>query len=156
MYNQSMKKVDELLQDYAFYHQTPGNVVCHFIGVPSIILGILSVLQLVKIGPFSLAEAVIAVSTIYYLLLDARLALSLLLLFAVLDAAAYAVGDYRVCLGLFVIGWIFQGIGHAVFEKRSPAFLRNLVHLLVGPMFLVNKALRVRVLSQPASTSVPD
>ncbi len=42
------------------------------------------------------------------------------------------------------MGWIFQGIGHAVYEKRSPAFLRNLVHLLVGPAFLVNEALRIR------------
>ena len=47
------------------------------------------------------------------------------------------------------MGWIFQGIGHAVYEKRSPAFLRNLVHLLVGPAFLVNEALHVRPVGKP-------
>jgi uncharacterized membrane protein YGL010W len=44
----------------------------------------------------------------------------------------------------FVLGWIFQAVGHAVYEKNSPAFFRNLVHLLVGPAYLVNKVLRIR------------
>jgi uncharacterized membrane protein YGL010W len=44
-------------------------------------------------------------------------------------------------LVLFFGGWAVQFIGHAVYEKRSPAFLKNLLHLLVGPAWLVERAL---------------
>jgi uncharacterized membrane protein YGL010W len=39
-------------------------------------------------------------------------------------------------IGLFVIGWIIQFIGHW-YEGRKPAFVDDLVGLLVGPMFVV-------------------
>lgn len=144
-----MKKVDELLADYAAYHKTRGNVACHFVGIPLIIFGIFSMLQKVTIGSFagmpaSAAELLIVAVTIYYATLDLRLALGMLLFSVLLDAAAFAIGDYRIGLAAFIIGWIFQGIGHAVYEKQSPAFLRNLVHLLVGPIFLVNEACHIR------------
>jgi uncharacterized membrane protein YGL010W len=139
-----MKKVDELLADYAAYHRTRGNIVCHFIGIPSIIFGSFSLLQMLRIGPGSAAEILILAAIAYYLVLDVKLAFAMLLVSAALDAAAYAVADYRIGLGVFIAGWIFQGIGHAVYEKRSPAFLRNLVHLLVGPIFLINEAVHIR------------
>ena len=41
---------------------------------------------------------------------------------------------------LFFGGWVLQFVGHSVFEKRSPAFTRNLLHLLVGPAWLVERA----------------
>lgn len=37
---------------------------------------------------------------------------------------------------MFVVGWIFQFVGHR-FEGRSPAFLKNLLHLLVGPLWIL-------------------
>ena len=144
-----MKQIDLLLADYASHHRTRGNIICHFIGIPLIIFGIFSLLQLLRFGmisglPLTAAEIFIAIVTIYYFSLDAKLATGMLLSSAILDAAAHAVDDWRIGLAVFVIGWIFQGIGHAVYEKRSPAFLKNLLHMLVGPMFLVNEALHVR------------
>jgi uncharacterized membrane protein YGL010W len=41
-----------------------------------------------------------------------------------------------------VVGWILQYLGHYVYEKKSPAFYRNLVHLLVGPLWILAKAVR--------------
>ena len=55
-------------------------------------------------------------------------------------AAIFVRGLWPIPLGLFVVGWIFQFIGHYVYEKRSPAFFRNLAHLLVGPLWIVAKA----------------
>jgi uncharacterized membrane protein YGL010W len=43
-------------------------------------------------------------------------------------------------IGLFVVGWVFQFIGHYVYEKKSPAFYKNLAHLLVGPLWILAKA----------------
>ena len=39
-------------------------------------------------------------------------------------------------LGLFLVGWVVQFIGHG-FEGRKPAFLDDLVGLLIGPLFIV-------------------
>jgi uncharacterized membrane protein YGL010W len=47
--------------------------------------------------------------------------------------------SWRWALGLFVVGWIFQFVGHAI-EGNQPAFFRNPVYLLVGPMWVVRRA----------------
>lgn len=47
--------------------------------------------------------------------------------------------SWRWALGLFVVGWILQFIGHA-FEGNQPAFFRNPVYLLVGPWWLLRRA----------------
>jgi uncharacterized membrane protein YGL010W len=36
---------------------------------------------------------------------------------------------------LFVVGWIFQFIGHIKYEKKSPAFTKNFEHLFIGPLW---------------------
>lgn len=142
-----MKKVDSLLSDYAFYHRTTGNKACHFIGIPLIIFSLLALLRPVPlVGWFTAAELLIALSVIYYLALDVRLAIGMLIVVSILDVAAWKFADARIGLIALVVGWIFQGIGHAVFEKKSPAFTRNLVHLMVGPLFLLNELLRVRAI----------
>lgn len=139
-----MKRVDDLLSDYGAHHRTRGNLVCHAFGVTLIVFGILSLLAEVRVGPLTAGEILIAVVVLYYATLDLPLAGAMLAAFAVLDLAARAVGDWRVGLAAFLIGWVFQAIGHAVYEKNRPAFFKNLQHLLVGPLFLVNEVLRVR------------
>lgn len=145
-----MKRVDDLLSDYGAHHRTRGNLVCHAFGVTLIVFGILSLLAEIRVGPLTAGEILIAVVVLYYATLDLPLAGAMLAAFAVLDLAARAVGDWRVGLAAFVIGWVFQAIGHAVYEKNRPAFFKNLQHLLVGPLFLVNELLKVRRIA-PAS-----
>jgi uncharacterized membrane protein YGL010W len=43
-------------------------------------------------------------------------------------------------LGTFILGWALQFIGH-FYEGRKPAFVDDLVGLLVGPMFVMAEAL---------------
>jgi uncharacterized membrane protein YGL010W len=143
-------KIDALLSDYAAYHQTKGNKICHFIGIPLIIYGLLALLQLVPAGPITGAEILIIAAVLYYLMLDIRLAAGMLLSTAALDAIA-RISDPRIGAAALIIGWIFQAIGHAVYERNRPAFFRNLVHLLVGPLFLLNEILHIRpVVIRPA------
>ena len=149
-----MRKIDALLSDYASHHTTNGNVVCHFVGIPLIVFGIFSMLQRVRVVPLggnvvTGAEVFIAAAMLYYLFLDVRLACAMLAASLILDLAALKIADWRVGLAAFVVGWIFQGIGHAVYEKKSPSFLKNAVHLLVGPLFLVNEVLRIRHIEGP-------
>ncbi len=140
-----MKRIDALLSDYESSHQTRGNLLCHAVGITLIVFGVLSLLHEVPLfGAWTLGEALLAAAFLFYVALDPLLAAAVLVAAALLDLAARAIGNWRVGAAAFVVGWIFQAIGHAVYEKTSPAFFRNLVHLLVGPAFLVNEALHIR------------
>lgn len=141
-----MRRVDGLLGDYGSYHRTRGNLACHSVGIPLIVFGVVSALRLIAFGAsgWTAAEAVIAAALLYYVSLDVALGLAMAVPLVVIDLIARAVPDWRIALAAFVVGWIFQGIGHAIYEKKSPAFLRNIVHLLIGPLFLVNELLRIR------------
>jgi uncharacterized membrane protein YGL010W len=48
--------------------------------------------------------------------------------------------NWRWALALFVGGWVLQFVGHFI-EGNQPAFFRNPVHLLVGPLWLARRAL---------------
>jgi uncharacterized membrane protein YGL010W len=140
-----LKRIDALLSDYETSHRSRGNFRCHVVGVTLIVFGILSLLNAVPlVGSWTLSEALLAAVFFFYVALDPLLAVAVVGAGAVLDLAARAIGNWRVGAGAFVVGWIFQAIGHAVYEKAKPAFLRNLVHLLVGPAYLVNEALGIR------------
>jgi len=139
-----VKRVDALLADYGSHHRVRGNVVCHAFGVTLIVFGIISILTAPRFGRFTMAEIAMAVLILYYATLETRLAAAMIAAFALLDAAARAVGDWRVGLAAFAVGWIFQAVGHALYEKNRPAFFKNLLHLLVGPLFLMNELLRIR------------
>lgn len=47
--------------------------------------------------------------------------------------------SWRPALALFVGGWVFQFIGHAI-EGNQPAFFTSPVYLVVGPWWLVRRA----------------
>ena len=117
--------------DYSIYHRTGGNKFCHAVGIPMIFVSILGLVGGL-LGP-SVAVVVLALAGIWYLVLDWKLAVSFLL---VATGGLFLGRAMPISLNwaLFGAGWIFQGIGHYVFEKKSPAFFRNLTHLLVGPL----------------------
>ena len=47
--------------------------------------------------------------------------------------------NWRWALGLFIVGWICQFVGHAI-EGNQPAFFKNPIYLLVGPVWFVRRA----------------
>lgn len=146
MQEASLSRVDALLADYGSHHRTRGNLVCHFFGVTLIVYGLLALLGTFSlgIGGLTAAEALVAGAFLFYLALHPGLAFGVLAATLLLDAAARAVDDWRIGAAAFAVGWIFQAVGHARYERNAPAFFRNLVHLLVGPMFLVNELLKIR------------
>lgn len=127
--------------DYSAFHRTPGNQACHYVGIPLIVLSLFALLARVPLfeaGGFTvtLAEVVLVAATIYYLTLDAALAVMMLVTSVVLAAAGRMVPLWAAVV-LFVLGWVFQFVGHYVYEKKAPAFFRNFAHLLVGPLWIL-------------------
>lgn len=130
--------------DYAQFHRTAGNKACHALGIPIIVLASLALLARVPLFVLgglevTLAEVVIALFVAYYLTLDAPLAGLMLAGYAALDLAGRFIPPLPA-LGCFVFGWILQGVGHWVYEKNSPAFFRNFVHLAIGQLWILAKA----------------
>jgi uncharacterized membrane protein YGL010W len=129
--------------DYGAYHRTPGNRACHMLGIPLIVFSIFALLAKVPLfvaGTYTvtLAELLLVGSVLFYVTLDTGLAL----LMAVVSVVLLLVGrgvSWQVALGLLVVGWVLQYIGHYVYEKKSPAFYRNFTHLLVGPLWILAK-----------------
>jgi uncharacterized membrane protein YGL010W len=116
-----------LLAEYGTYHRDKRNLVCHEIGIPLIVLAIA--------GPVDLAMLAIVAVSIYYFRLAGFAALGAVALLVVLYFVSLFV-SWPVAVGMFVVGWIFQFVGHA-YEGKSPAFLTNIQHLLVGPLWIV-------------------
>jgi uncharacterized membrane protein YGL010W len=138
-----MRSIEGLFADYAAYHQTKGNKWFHRLGIPMIMLTLIGMLARVTvIEPVDAAMVLIAASTIYYLTLEWRLAIAM---FAV-SLGMYFAGralPMSINVAVFVLGWIFQFVGHSVYEKKQPAFFRNFVHLLVGPLWILNDVIPV-------------
>ena len=133
----------ELLSQYAEYHRDKRNIATHFVGIPLIVFAVGVLLARVSVGPLTLAWIVWALSTAWYLtrghvMLGAAVSVVNAGLFAC--AHLFAGGSTSAWLawgvGSFVVGWIFQFVGH-YYEGRKPAFVDDLVGLLVGPMFVV-------------------
>ena len=57
--------------------------------------------------------------------------------------------SWQWALGLFIVGWLFQFMGHAI-EGNQPAFFRNPVYLLVGPLWLARRAANAVGLNKPS------
>jgi len=132
-------------KDYDSYHKTTGNKITHYFGISFIVvsmLGLLSHLKLENISPKIVhtdgALLLLFICFLWYLYLDWKIASPFILALFVL----YNIGrslQVNLNLCLFILGWILQGIGHYVYEKNSPAFFRNLIHLTIGPLWIFAK-----------------
>ena len=84
-------------------------------------------------------------SVLYYLVLDLRFGVVMGLLMALavwvgMQVAALSTTAWLAWgIGLFVVGWVAQFIGH-YYEGRKPAFVDDIVGLLIGPLFVVAEA----------------
>lgn len=135
------RRVDRLLAHYAESHRHPTNELIHVVAIPAIMLSIVGLLF--AIHPW-VAYAFVAVSLVYYALLRSPVFFVVMLAWTgVLLAAVHALGSLvlPVSATIFVIGWIFQFIGHKI-EGRKPSFFEDLQYLYVGPLFVAELGLK--------------
>lgn len=135
----------DLMAQYAQYHRDKRNIVTHFVGIPLIVFAIGILLARFSIGGFSLAWIVWALATLWYLTRgNLVLGIATSVVNAVLIALAHPFAGVPLVpwlawgIGFFLLGWAIQFIGH-YYEGRKPAFVDDIVGLLVGPMFVVGE-----------------
>lgn len=131
-----MNKLEYYFSTYREYHQTKGNRLTHYIGIPLIMFSLLGLLAAVRLNDWlTLGLVLWLVSSIFYCRLDLKRGVPFSILTFVMLWTSQLV-PMSIHWVLFVVGWILQGIGHYVYEKKSPAFLINLKHLLIGPFWI--------------------
>jgi uncharacterized membrane protein YGL010W len=144
-----MRTLTDQLANYAAYHRDRRNIATHFIGVPMIVFAVEILLSkpVVMIGGWALTPAWlgVALAALFYLRMSISygLAMTMLLVLGAWAAAQVAALGTAVWLaagiGLFVVGWAIQILGHH-YEGRRPAFVDDVVGLLIGPLFIVVEA----------------
>ena len=146
-----MRGATELLSQYAMYHRDRRNIASHFVGVPMIVfaVGVLLAKPAFMLAGWSLTPAwiVFAAVAIWYLTRgNLQLGLAVTAAVGLLIGLAHRVGDSGTGawlawgIGFFVVGWAIQFVGHW-YEGRKPAFVDDLIGLLVGPMFVTAELL---------------
>lgn len=141
-----MKTLIDHLSQYADYHRDPRNIHTHFVGVPMIMFAVVVLLSRPAwmAGDLPLTPALFCAlaACVFYFRLDTRFGLAMAAILAAMLAgaqwlAAQSLGVWLGAgIGLFAVGWVIQFIGH-YYEGRKPAFVDDLVGLIVGPLFVV-------------------
>ena len=141
-----MNPLTDQLAGYAAYHRDRRNIATHLVGIPVIVFAVVVLLSrpvLAEPAGVPITPALLAAisATVWYLRLDRPLGLAMAAVLAAMLglAAPLAAAPTGTWLGwgagLFVAGWIVQFVGH-VYEGRKPAFVDDLIGLLVGPLFV--------------------
>lgn len=150
-----MRKIDQLLLEYGNSHRHPTNKLVHWICVPLIMFSLIGLLWNLPIEgvKFILGQArnpwvnwgvfFLILASLYYIRLSLSLFFGMLLLSLGMAFGHFALhtlgtsSHVYLSLGIFVVAWIGQFIGHNI-EGKKPSFLKDLQFLLIGPAWLLH------------------
>jgi len=137
-------KLTALFAEYAQAHAHPTNQLTHKLAIPMIVFHIVAMLDWVTLftlgNGFRLTAGMVllALTAAWYLKMSVKLGV-IILVAASLSFPLGRMLPWWVIVAIAAGGWLIQLAGHVVWEKKSPSFLTNLVHALVGPAFFVAK-----------------
>lgn len=144
-----MRTLTDQLAQYAAYHRDKRNIATHFFGIPMIALAIAMLLSrpAFEVLGLTLTPAIVVAAPIlvYYFVLDRAYGVAMLLLNALFLWIGFLVAQQATGvwlgwgIGLFVVGWVLQFIGH-YWEGKKPAFVDDIIGLIIGPLFVVAEA----------------
>lgn len=138
-----MRRVEALLNEYGESHTNVANIGIHVVAVPAIYFVTIGLLWSIPVPGFLAFfdvnwSHVAAIPVLwYYFKLSGPIGAAMTLLTIASFAGVhllelYSISVWKFCLGLFVVMWILQFVGHHI-EGKKPSFLKDLQFLLVGP-----------------------
>lgn len=136
------KTIQQWFDAYAESHQNHTNKLIHWICIPAIFFSLVCLLSLVPVaGVLNLAGVVMLFATLFYARLSPKLAIGMVLFYALCFLGAKWLGALSIPLwisavSIFVVAWIGQFIGHHI-EGKKPSFIKDLQFLLIGPAWLM-------------------
>jgi uncharacterized membrane protein YGL010W len=151
-----MKSADTWFQEYGASHQNPTNKAIHWVCVPAILFASIGLFWAIPApdafgailpGRYSplvnWGSVLVVVALIFYLRMSFSIFLGMLLVSAaslwgnLLIVESGGAPLWKVSLGIFLVAWVFQFIGHKI-EGQKPSFFQDLQFLLVGPAWLLH------------------
>jgi uncharacterized membrane protein YGL010W len=134
----------ELFREYDQYHLDPINRLTHKVAIPLIFFNAFAMLDWIELVaipgassyPISVAHIAVAWSVMWYARMNPKLCILLAASFVVM----LIVGSYTpkwLVVSIGVAAWVLQFLGHLVWEKKAPNFMRNGIQALVGPIYFL-------------------
>lgn len=152
-----MRTLKQYLDEYQLSHQNPLNTAIHIVCVPLIFFCTLGLFWAIPVGRWLGLEGPLAgfvngatlfgiPALLFYLKLSLGSAAMMTLWFALcvagfLGLEAAGLSLVWTCGALWVLAWVAQFYGHQV-EGAKPSFADDLVFLLIGPLFVMQKLYR--------------
>ncbi|EHD0096895.1 DUF962 domain-containing protein [Vibrio vulnificus] len=140
-----MRSLEQWLDAYGESHQNSTNQKIHTFAVPGIFFSIVALIWSLPSLPLPVLSlnwvwvAALPVWWFYY-----RLSLSVFLMMLGYTLASIALAwsvellgmpIAEMAVGLFIVLWIFQFVGHKI-EGKKPSFFEDLKFLLIGPVWV--------------------
>lgn len=149
-----MRSIDQWLDAYAVSHQNPTNKKIHWICVPSIVFSLIGLLWSIPHGYFAgvlpgamdpflnWGSIFIVAASVYYLFLSRTIFVGMVIvaslsLFGNFWLSQQSLPLWQSSLGIFVVAWIGQFIGHKI-EGAKPSFFEDIQFLLIGPAWCLS------------------
>ncbi|HAS6346805.1 TPA: DUF962 domain-containing protein [Vibrio vulnificus] len=140
-----MRSLEQWLDAYGESHQNSTNQKIHTFAVPGIFFSIVALIWSLPSLPLPVLSlnwvwvAALPVWWFYY-----RLSISVFLMMLGYTLASIALAWSvellglplaEMAVGLFIVLWIFQFVGHKI-ERKKPSFFEDLKFLLIGPVWV--------------------
>ncbi|HFQ5379239.1 TPA: DUF962 domain-containing protein [Vibrio vulnificus] len=140
-----MRSLEQWLDAYGESHQNSTNQKIHTFAVPGIFFSIVALiwsLPSLPLPALSLNWVWVAALPVWWFYYRLSLSVFLMMLGYTLASIALAwsvellgLPLAEMAVGLFVVLWIFQFVGHKI-EGRKPSFFEDLKFLLIGPVWV--------------------
>jgi uncharacterized membrane protein YGL010W len=135
---------------YADAHRDRVNSIMHMIGNPILFVAVVLPLCMLPVSVFGVQISAAPLLVIPALMLwtawDVAIGLAIVVSSIPLLFAASAIASHVsvlwvwvIAVGLFVLGWALQIVGHQLFEGKRPTLLDNPVQMLISPMYIFAK-----------------
>lgn len=143
-----MMKLADYINEYSESHQNKTNILIHKICVPLIMFSLLGILKALPVPvswplwlDWSLVFVVLAL--IYYSLFKNIRVIAAVLVMVIpmlLILEWLRPRFFLLSVGIFIVAWIGQFIGHKI-EGKKPSFFKDLFFLLIGPVWTMHTLL---------------
>lgn len=147
------RPIDRWFASYSSDHRNRTNQRIHVIAVPLILWSVIALLWCIP-SPGTWFRAgfwaglAMFGAWLFYYRASRRLAFGMLAMFVLMGWLTRGLHDALgtanlawLALGVFVLAWIGQFVGHKI-EGRKPSFLTDLTYLLIGPAWVLVKLYR--------------
>ena len=148
-----LRPIDRWFQNYSGDHRNETNQLIHVVAVPAILWSVVALLWCIPVFGTLFKSGIWAAlamfgAWMFYNRLSRRIGLGMLVVFFTMGCLCRLLEQrfglqflLWLAIGVFVVAWIAQFIGHKI-EGKKPSFFTDVVYLLIGPIWVLAKFYR--------------